>query len=110
VLLHVVDISHPNAAEQVEVVEDILRDLDLTDTPRVLALNKVDLLDSDGGAGFVPETEGIKAVLTSAVTGAGLHELLKAVSAQASDDVPSGAEPAFAGARSRRGAARRDHA
>ena len=88
VLLHVVDISHPNAAEQVEVVEDILRDLDLTDTPRVLALNKVDLLDSDGGAGFVPGTEGIEAVLTSAVTGAGLHELLQAVSAQAKDDVP----------------------
>ena len=109
VLLHVVDISHPNAAEQVEVVEDILRDLKLTETPRVLALNKVDLLDSDSGAGFVPSADGIKAVLTSAVTGAGLHELLQAVSAQVADDVPSGAEPALTGAKERRGATYRNH-
>ena len=110
VLLHVVDISHPNAAEQVEVVEDILRDLDLTGTPRVLALNKVDLLDSGNGAGFVPEAEGVQTVLTSAVTGAGLRELLQAVCAQLKDDVPSGAEPAFAGAKAGRGAMHRDHA
>lgn len=103
VLLHVVDISHPNAAEQVEVVEDILRDLNITDTPRVLALNKVDLLDSAGDAGFVPGTDGIRAVLTSAVTGAGLNDLLQAVSAQVSDDVPSGAEPAFAVTKTERG-------
>ncbi len=102
VLLHVVDISHPNAAEHVEVVEDILRNLHVADTPRVLALNKVDLLDSDGGAGFVAETEGIKAVLTSAVTGAGLYELLKVVSARLSDDVPSGAGSAFADAKTTR--------
>ena len=108
-LLHVVDISHPNAAEQVEVVEDILRDLGLTDTPRVLALNKVDLLDSGGDAGFVPEAEGIRAVLTSTVTGAGLQELLQAVSAQVNDDVPSGAEAALAGARAKRGATHRNH-
>ena len=109
VLLHVVDISHPNAAEQVEVVEDILRDLELTDTPRVLALNKVDLLDSGNGAGSVPSTEGIKAVLTSAVSGAGLHELLKAVSTQVNDDVPSGAEPELAGPKAKRGATHRNH-
>lgn len=109
VLLHVVDISHPNAAEQVEVVEDILRDLNLADTPRVLALNKVDLLDSGNGAGFVPEAGGMKAVLTSAVTGAGLRELLQVVSAQVADDVTSGAEPAFVGTKARRGATQKHH-
>jgi len=44
VLLHVVDFSSHNAAEQCQTVEDILADLDLTDRPRITALNKIDLL------------------------------------------------------------------
>jgi GTP-binding protein HflX len=47
-LLHVVDLSSPNAAEQCQVVEDILTDLSLTDKPRVTALNKIDLLLNSG--------------------------------------------------------------
>ncbi|MFC2021397.1 GTPase HflX [Chloroflexota bacterium] len=47
VLLHVVDFSSPDAAEQCQAVEDVLADLDLTDKPRITALNKIDrLLDS----------------------------------------------------------------
>jgi len=46
-LLHVVDLSSHNAAEQCQIVEDILIDLELTDKPRITALNKIDrLLDS----------------------------------------------------------------
>jgi GTP-binding protein HflX len=49
VLLHVVDITHPDAAHQSQTVEDTLRDLGLADKPRVTALNKVDQLpDADG--------------------------------------------------------------
>ncbi len=44
ILLHVVDLSSPDAAEQCQAVEDILTDLDLTDKPRITALNKIDLL------------------------------------------------------------------
>ncbi len=44
-LLEVVDISHENAIEQSETVNDILGDLKALDKPRVSALNKVDLLD-----------------------------------------------------------------
>ncbi len=44
VLLHVVDFAAHNAAEQCQVVEDIIKDLDLSDTPRITALNKIDLL------------------------------------------------------------------
>ncbi len=43
-LVHVVDLSSPDAAEQCQAVEDILADLELTDKPRVTALNKIDLL------------------------------------------------------------------
>ncbi len=47
ILVHVVDYSLHNAAEQCQVVEDILADLNLMDKPRITALNKIDrLLDS----------------------------------------------------------------
>lgn len=77
VLLHVVDISHPNAPEHVEVVEKILGDLNLTDKPRVLAMNKADLLDPDADMSLMADVGGTKAVLTSVVSGLGLEELLQ---------------------------------
>ncbi|MDD5038286.1 MAG: GTPase HflX [Dehalococcoidales bacterium] len=43
-LLHVVDLSLPNAAEQCQVVEDILNDLNLKDKPIITVLNKIDRL------------------------------------------------------------------
>jgi GTP-binding protein HflX len=43
-IIHVVDASSPTAAEQAETVEEVLRDLDAATKPRVVALNKVDLL------------------------------------------------------------------
>ena len=44
-LLEVVDVSHENAIEQSETVNDVLHDLKASDKPRVTALNKIDLLD-----------------------------------------------------------------
>jgi len=43
-LLHVVDLTAHNAAEQCQTVEDILTELSLADKPRITALNKIDLL------------------------------------------------------------------
>jgi len=43
-LLHVVDFASHNAAEQCQVVEDTLAELDLKDKPIITALNKIDLL------------------------------------------------------------------
>jgi GTP-binding protein HflX len=45
ILLEVVDISHDNAIEQSETVNEILEELEAGDKPRVTALNKIDLLD-----------------------------------------------------------------
>lgn len=42
-LLHIVDITHKNAAHQCLTVEKILRDLNLGDKPRITVLNKLDL-------------------------------------------------------------------
>jgi GTP-binding protein HflX len=44
-LLEVVDISHENAIEQSETVNEILHELEAGEKPRVTALNKIDLLD-----------------------------------------------------------------
>jgi len=47
-LVHVVDLTCHNAAEQCQTVEDILADLNIADKPRITALNKIDLLlDAD---------------------------------------------------------------
>lgn len=46
-LLHVVDISHPNAREQSVTVEQVLRELGAQDKPMITALNKVDLLEEE---------------------------------------------------------------
>jgi GTP-binding protein HflX len=46
-LVHVVDLASPVAAEQCRTVEGILADLNLSHKPRVTALNKIDLLLSD---------------------------------------------------------------
>jgi GTP-binding protein HflX len=44
ILVHVVDLSSPDAPEQCQAVEDILNNLELADKPRITALNKIDLL------------------------------------------------------------------
>ena len=44
-LLHVADLSSPTLERQVVVVEDILRELGLDRLPRLLVLNKADLVD-----------------------------------------------------------------
>jgi GTP-binding protein HflX len=49
-LLHVVDFASHNAAEQCQVVEDTLADLNLKDKPTITALNKIDLLLPGGSS------------------------------------------------------------
>ncbi|NCC25618.1 MAG: GTPase HflX [Deltaproteobacteria bacterium] len=47
-LLHVLDAGHPEASMHVESVNGILEDLGLGEAPRILVLNKWDLLDEAG--------------------------------------------------------------
>ena len=51
VLLHVIDVSHPKAPEQTEVVEQTLDELGLGDRPRLLVINKMDLLTDSAASG-----------------------------------------------------------
>ena len=90
IIIHVVDVTHRNAAEQVHVVDDILADLGLSDKPRVLVLNKIDLLPAsdDGLQGLtiagLPATPP-RTVLASALSGDGLDQLLSVVDSLTSD-------------------------
>ena len=88
-LLHVVDLSAGNAAEQCQVVEEILADLNLSDKPMVTALNKIDLLldkekswDEKKATAYLSRRTGPASentVLISAVKGWGLEKLRKTI-------------------------------
>jgi GTP-binding protein HflX len=77
-LLHVVDITHPNAAEQARAVEDTLAELEVKDVPMIVALNKVDRLD-DPGAARRAAARSPHTVAISAMRGTGLDDLLARV-------------------------------
>jgi GTP-binding protein HflX len=89
VLLHIVDLTCHNAPEQCQIVEDILAELNLSDKPRITALNKIDLLlddsqswDEKSAIGYLSgQTEADEnTVLISAAKGWGLDRLLELIS------------------------------
>ncbi len=81
VLLHVVDASHPNMQAQIESVEDTLAELEITELPMVMAMNKIDLLSPHDQPTLDIEQMRGAVVPVSAVTGAGIEELMVAVEA-----------------------------
>ena len=74
-LLHVVDISHPNALNQFESVQQTLEELGAQHIPILTALNKVDQLrDPESARDIVSRFS--KAVTISALDGSGVKDLL----------------------------------
>ena len=71
-LLHVIDISHADAAAQARSVIETLRDIGADTLPLLTAANKIDVLPN--GKPAFPE-----AVPISALTGEGMPELLAAI-------------------------------
>jgi GTP-binding protein HflX len=74
-LLHVVDITHPNALEQAQSVERTLSELEITELPIVVALNKIDRLDSEQQTALLAQ-QFPHSVPISALKGLNLAELL----------------------------------
>ncbi|MFQ5575554.1 MAG: GTPase HflX [Anaerolineae bacterium] len=79
ILIHVIDITHPNAPEQAQSVAETLRRLQATHIPIITVLNKIDAFSDsygtlqqqlDGHAGSIP---------LSAKTGKGVDALLRRV-------------------------------
>ena len=78
VILHVVDITHQNALEQAASVEATLRSIGATESPVVVALNKIDRLsDPNSVRELVAEFPNSLAI--SARTGQGIEALLARV-------------------------------
>jgi len=75
-LLDVVDVSHENAIEQSETVNEVLHDLEADEKPRVTALNKIDLLDDPS---VVDTSLYPNAVAVSALRKLGLGALLEKI-------------------------------
>jgi GTP-binding protein HflX len=82
-LLHVVDLSHPNMEEQVAAVEEVLDELGAGDKLVVVALNKLDRLDLNDPAQAqhlaAVQAEHSQSVAISALTGRGIDDLLATV-------------------------------
>lgn len=77
-LLHVVDITHPNALEQTRSVEQTLSDINASHIPSVVVLNKIDSLPDDNVLQQISD-DFPKAVAVSALKGTGMAELLKMI-------------------------------
>jgi GTP-binding protein HflX len=73
-LLHVVDASHPQAAEQIAAVEAVLKQLGATDREMVMALNKVDAV-TDAIELSILQNRVQGSLCVSAATGVGLDVL-----------------------------------
>ncbi len=79
-LIHVVDITHPNVNAQIEAVEDTLAELEVDHLPTIVGLNKIDLLPEDRRDSINLDLDYV-AVPISAETGQGIEDLLEVVEA-----------------------------
>lgn len=79
-LLHIIDITHPKAPEQAEVVETTLEELGLRQKAKLLVVNKMDRLVPVANGEERPELSSVAGaeagVLVSAARGWNLEELL----------------------------------
>jgi len=80
-LLHLVDISHPNALGQYQAVLETLEEIEAGHIPMITALNKADQLKDPEKANKVLE-DFPKSVAISALKGNGISDLLRLVQAE----------------------------
>lgn len=58
-LLHVVDISHPNFEEQITVVKDTLQEIGADQKPAIMVMNKIDLYNAEEHISYAQNDEEI---------------------------------------------------
>ena len=80
-LLHVVDISHPQAEEQIAAVNSVLAEIGANEKPTIMIFNKMDKLDGSGALNRLQE-KFLHAVGISATTGEGISTLLAELGTQ----------------------------
>ncbi len=85
-LLHVIDVTHPDAKAQAEAVYQTLKEINAADIPVLTALNKIDRLGNPAGSqDFL--TEYPNAVAISGLTGEGIDNLLIRISEYLFEDL-----------------------
>jgi GTP-binding protein HflX len=84
-LLHVVDITHPNALEQARAVHQTLKDIDASHIPVITVLNKIDRFAGSENVGHTLQNFGGTVAAVSALTGSGMQELLSVISRELYD-------------------------
>jgi GTP-binding protein HflX len=80
-LIHVVDITHPNASSQAKAVQQTLTEIGASHIPIITALNKIDKLP-DPQAARESLVDMSNAVAISALTGAGIPDLIQLIENQ----------------------------
>ena len=80
-LLHVADISHPQAGEQIAAVNAVLAEIGAGEKPTIMIFNKIDRLNSDGMLNRL-QAHHPHAVTISATTGEGIPVLLAEIGTQ----------------------------
>jgi GTP-binding protein HflX len=78
-LLHVVDAADPAHEQQVAAVEAIVTDLGLAETPRILVMNKIDLVPPEAQPALAREQRELEVVAISGQDGATTAPLLAKV-------------------------------
>jgi GTP-binding protein HflX len=84
-LLHVVDVSHPQAREQIKAVDVVLKEIGAGDKPMVIALNKMDRLEEDSPTWEFFRREWPNAVAVSAKHSQNLGSLLDEIGNRLAD-------------------------
>ncbi len=73
ILLHVIDVTHPKFADQVQVVEQTLKELESDGKPTLMVFNKIDALSEPNALPLLRQ-EYPEAAFVSAIRGIGLDD------------------------------------
>ncbi|OVA06196.1 GTP binding domain [Macleaya cordata] len=85
-LVHVVDISHPLAQQQIDAVDKVLSELDVASIPKLIVWNKVDKV-SDPSKIKMEAEKSEDIICVSALNGDGLQDFCDAVQAKLRDSM-----------------------
>ncbi|KGN59997.1 uncharacterized protein LOC101219907 isoform X2 [Cucumis sativus] len=85
-LVHVVDISHPLAEQQIEAVDKVLSELDVSSIPKLMVWNKVDKVTDPQHIRLEADKRG-DVVCVSALSGDGLDKFCDAVQSKLKDSM-----------------------
>lgn len=75
-IIHVVDVSHPQYEDHLKAVNEIMKRLELTHIPVITVFNKADLLPSEEAKERAGQFNGI---LISALNGTGVENLIESI-------------------------------